>query len=164
VQGCIFYNSLWKNSILALICALFVLAGLASGLATKTPWGIAFFGLGTLLFGYRTFDRRPRVVVNDRGINDLRNSVGIIQWSEMTDARFSPGSRTAFIFVTVREPNQWRTRLPLAYRVFWMYFQKRRIINIALLNMTLAGNSVQDCLALWSPQGDRTRTANSEVS
>jgi hypothetical protein len=149
MQSCVLYNSLWKNAVLALIGTSFVFGTLAGGVLVKMPWVIALFGLMALSFGYRTFDRRPRVIIDSHGISDLRNSVGLIPWSEIAEARFASGGSVDFIYVTVKSPDSWRSKLPPVYRLFWKSFQKRRVINIPLQNMTVAGAGVQICLEKW---------------
>jgi len=76
--------------VLAAICTGFVLGWLISLGAhlpqNKALWGGGlFFALGAALFDYRTFDRRPRLIVDENGINAPRASIGFIPWSEVRE-------------------------------------------------------------------------------
>ena len=161
MQPCVLCNSLWKNAVLALIGALLSLGIILSGAVTWMPWGFLLFGAVAVLLGYRTFDRRPRVIIDESGIADLRNSVGLIRWSDISEATVAPGAVAGCIYVTVRNPDKWRAKLPVAYRLFWRYFQKRRVINIPLQNMSVADGVARDCLAKWLTRSGESRTTDS---
>ncbi|MDE3071665.1 MAG: PH domain-containing protein [Pseudomonadota bacterium] len=142
MEQCVLQNSIWKNCVLGLIGTSFVLAGLVSG--ENMPWGIAFFGLIAILFGYRALDRRPRVTIDDNGITDLRNSAGTIPWRDISGVRVVSAGLIDLIYVTVKNPDQWRPKLSVMYRITWKIFPKRRVISIPLQNMSVPTNVVND--------------------
>jgi len=144
MEQCVLQNSFWKNGVLGLIGTSFVLAGLVSG--ADMPWGIAFFGLIAILFGYRALDRRPRVTIDDNGITDLRNSAGTIPWHDISDVKVASAGRVDLIYVTVKDPDQWRPKLSMMYRIAWKLFPKRRVISIPLQNMSVPTSIVSDFL------------------
>jgi hypothetical protein len=147
LEPCVLQNSLWKNAALGLIGALFAVAGLAAGAATSVSRGsVVFFGLIGALFGYRAIDRRPRVIIDEKGIVDLRSSVGAIPWAEISDAKIVFAGRVDFIYITVRDADRWRAKLSVINRLFWRLFPNRQIIRVSLQNMTVSTDTVRDYL------------------
>ena len=149
MERCVLRNSLWANGCLALLFLLFVVPMLAWGAVFTDPslrWGLAFFGFGALLFGYKTLDRRVRVVIDDRGIAELRNSIGLIPWSEITDAKVEFSTRVDFIFVWVKDPDKWKSKVSALFRLYWRLFPKKRYISIPLQNMAVPSTDVRDFL------------------
>jgi hypothetical protein len=82
-------NSLWRNAVLFVISLGFTLPILLLNLR-EMWWGAVFFGLGAILFGYRTFDRRVKVVVDENGIQDTRTDrYGLIRWQDIRRFEFT---------------------------------------------------------------------------
>src|SRR6266851_5277003 len=48
--------------------------------------GILFSGAGSLVPAWQFFDARPRLTIDESGICDRTLGVGVIPWSEITDA------------------------------------------------------------------------------
>lgn len=93
------YPRRWKMVLFAIGALLFVIAGLAIGLAGSweataavviaTYAGVPFFGFGFLYFLYRFIIPKPALIVNDEGILDNASVVtaGLILWEEIKDIR-----------------------------------------------------------------------------
>jgi len=132
--------SVWKNGVLAAICTGFVFAWLttlgAHSPQNKTLWGGGlFFALGVALFGHRTFDRRPRLIVDENGINAPRASIGFIPWSEVRETRIQYLGKVDTIQVFPTDPLAWVAKLPPVQRMFWRWFPKSKIIRFQPQNM-----------------------------
>jgi hypothetical protein len=141
--------SVWKNGVLAAICIGFVLAWLitlgAHSQQSKMLWGGGlFFGLGAALFGYRTFDRRPRLIVDKNGINAPCASIGFIPWSEIRETRIRYLGKVDTIQVIPNDPDAWLGKLSLLQRVFWGWFPKSKIIRFQLQNMDVPTGAIAD--------------------
>jgi len=141
--------SAWKNGVLTAICIGFVLAWLitlgAHSQQSKTLWcGGLFFGLGAALFGYRTFDRRPRLIVDENGINAPLASIGFVPWSEIRETRIRYLGKVDTIQVIPNDPEAWMGKLSPVQRMFWGWFPKSRIIRFQLQNMDVPTSAIAD--------------------
>jgi hypothetical protein len=70
-----------------------------------------FFGAGIPLFIRQIADSRPRLTIDDHGIDDRTLGVGVIPWSEMTGAYVKSIRGNDFICLTVRDPRMWLHKL-----------------------------------------------------
>ena len=66
-------NSVWRNGSLFVLCLGFTLPIFLLPNMRDIWWGGVLFGLVAILFGYQTFDRRVKVVIDEKGIQDFRN-------------------------------------------------------------------------------------------
>jgi hypothetical protein len=144
-------NSAWKNGVLAAICLGFVLAWLST-LVVNSPqnkalWGGGlFFALGVVLFGYRTFDRRPRLIVDESGISAPRASIGFVPWSEIRETRIRHLGKVDTIQVIPNDPTAWLGKLSPVQRVLWRRFPKSRVIGFQLQNMDVPTDAIAELL------------------
>jgi len=111
-------NSRWKYVLLLVVCLGFVAGGVFILMMDKSPknlaggWGcIVFFGAGIPIAVWQIFDSRPRLIIDEHGINDRTMGVGLIPWSEIEDAYVMSIERNDFICLVVRDPSLWIHKL-----------------------------------------------------
>ena len=114
MQPIVITNSRWKYVLLLLVCLGFVAGGVLMLMMDKQPktivggWGcIVFFGAGVPIAVWQIFDSRPRLMIDEHGINDRTMGVGLIPWSEIEDAYVKSIERNDFICLVVRDPSLW---------------------------------------------------------
>jgi hypothetical protein len=113
----------------------------------KTLWGGGlFFALGATLFGYRTFDRRPRLIVDEKGINAPCASIGLIPWSEVRETRIRYLGKVDNLQIFPNDPIAWVSRLSPMQRMYWRWFPKSRIIRFQLQNMDVPTSAIAECV------------------
>ena len=111
-------NSRWKYVLLLVVCLGFVAGGVFILMMDRSPknlaggWGcIVFFGAGVPIAVWQIFDSRPRLIIDENGINDRTMGVGLIPWSEIEDAYVMSIERNDFICLVVRDPSLWIHKL-----------------------------------------------------
>lgn len=77
---------------------------------------IIFFGCATLLCARNLLDTRPRIVLDDNGVLDRTLKVGVIAWSDITDAYARSMHGQNFICLNLRDPEKYTSRLSPAMR------------------------------------------------
>jgi hypothetical protein len=143
--------SVWKNGLLAAVCAGFVLAWLST-LGANSPQnrillgGGLFFGLGLALFGYRALNRRPCLIVDQNGITAPRASIGFVPWSEVQETRIRYLGRVDTIQVVPNDPTAWVARLSPLQRLLWRWFPKSRVVTFPLQNMDVPTSAIAEML------------------
>lgn len=87
----VIYNSYTKALELFLLCSLFVFPSI--WMVSKTGdvkkifyFCIFFFGTGCIMAIFNFFDRRPKVIITEKGITDVRRNIGFINWDCITSA------------------------------------------------------------------------------
>ncbi|WP_233840457.1 STM3941 family protein [Dyella sp. 2HG41-7] len=100
-------NSLWRNAVLFAICMAFTLPVLV--LRVWDIWYCAvLFGLASILFGYRTFDRRVKVLIDERGIQDFRSKrYGLIAWQDLRSFEFTQLKGNYFLYCMPRDAEKF---------------------------------------------------------
>ncbi|HUA80562.1 MAG TPA: STM3941 family protein [Dyella sp.] len=97
-------HSLWRNAVLFALCLAFTLPILLSHM-WNIWYGALFFGLGSVLFGHRTFDRRVKVRIDERGIRDFRSSRwGLIAWEDIQSFEFTQIKGNYYLYCVPRDP------------------------------------------------------------
>ncbi len=110
-------NSRKKNTLFLLVCAGFVAMGvflLAAGDPSDAWIGwlsVAFFGTGAVVFVRQLLDARPRLVVNDAGVEDRTLGGGLISWGEIEEAYLLSIHSNPFICLELRDPARFLARL-----------------------------------------------------
>jgi hypothetical protein len=110
-----------KLALYALGCAAFVALGLF--LVTEVaqdasysrhyaalPVGLAslaFFGIGLMVIVARFIDRRDILVIDDRGIRDLRLGINTIPWKDIQSITEYTVKRQTFFAIQVDEPTRY---------------------------------------------------------
>ena len=106
-----------------------------------TGWmSIIFFGSGVPLFIVRMFDSRPRLVIDEHGINDRTLKVGTIPWSEITGAYVKSISGNDFICLQVRNPQIWTANLSPTRKAL---LNANQALGFSTLNINLSGLRAQ---------------------
>jgi len=144
--------SAWKNGVLAAISTGFVLAWLStldahSSQSRTLLGGGLFFALGAALFGYRTFNRRPRLIVDENGINAPCASTGFVPWSEVRETRIRYLGRVDTIQVIPNDPTAWVARLTPLQRLLWRWFLKSRMVTFHLQNMDVQTGAIAELVS-----------------
>ena len=146
------------------LALLFVAMGSASG-----PWrlalhwiGVVGFSLGALYFLWRSFDRRPVIVLHREGLRDRRLGFGLIPWSRLTDvwalqnARFAGMQQVCLQFDRDLAIRRWRT-LPVL-SVCGVTAWKARVV-IALNMLDVPPRDFVTAVRRLAPHADRRRAA-----
>lgn len=149
------YNSIWRNGVPALLSAA-MSAGIAYlSIAENQPFdwrmwlGAVGLGAGAILFGWRTFDRRPILTVDDQGINVTKRWVGFIKWDDIEAAKLDTRlqSRDCYsLYIWPRDQDAWWQRLPWKYQLSWKWFPKWRCIKVLMMNVTPSPEAIQPFL------------------
>lgn len=112
MQPLVISNSRWKYLLFLLVSLGFVAGGIFilripnSTIDRWTGWAtILFFGAGAALFIRQLFDARPRLTINEQGIDDRTLGVGLIPWSEITNAYVKSIKGNDFVCLILRDPN-----------------------------------------------------------
>lgn len=104
-----------KWSALLLLAIGFVALGLwlvLAGTSVLVGWvNVAFFGFCAVTFARQLADRRPRIVVDDKGVTDNTLGVGCIEWGDIvsTELRRIPGN--TFLCLELRQPSKYLSRM-----------------------------------------------------
>ena len=109
----------WLFGPLFLFSGLCVAGGVwlvtATSAADNPLPGIFFslmFGAIMLLSGWYLFRGKPRIVLNDEGVEDFNLRMGVIPWSEITAAYVVPYLFYKNVQLQVRNPQVFRQRQP----------------------------------------------------
>jgi len=96
---------------------------------------IVFFGGCALVTGREVLDRRPRIVVDDRGVLDRTLRVGVIEWPDI-EGLYLQGD---FVCLELRDPAKYTSRLsPLFRRLAGL----NRSLDFPELSLNLIGTAV----------------------
>lgn len=57
------------------------------------------------------FDRRPRIVINEQGIEDKRTKMGAIEWRDITNLSIVRMKNTQHLQIKVAEPSKYFARM-----------------------------------------------------
>ncbi len=98
-------TSVWKTILYLMVCLLFVIAGVFiifdSNSLTKTIAGvlcIGFFGFGFFVLLYQVLNRRPRILIDEKGITDRMLGIGRINWEDIEYVKLrSSKNRSIFL-------------------------------------------------------------------
>lgn len=140
-------NSRRRYIILLFAAMAFVAAGVFlvkmadSTLETWAGWpAIIFFGATIPLFVWQIIDRRPRLTINELGINDRTMGVGLIPWSEITDSYVKSIRGNHFICLVARNPEMWTSKFSTAKKAM---IKANKALGFTELNVNLSGTSAQ---------------------
>jgi hypothetical protein len=128
-------NSLRRNAVPFATCL--ILPVLVLLFRMWDIWGGAvFFGLGAILFGYRTFDRRIRVIVDESGIQDFRiNKYGLISWRDVGRFEFDKFTGNYFLNIYPRDARGFHRRSSKAGMWLDEKIPARLAVVVSLRNM-----------------------------
>jgi hypothetical protein len=111
-----------------------------TGIGRVLAWtNILFFGGCALVFAHEIADRRPRIEISDRGIEDRTLKVGVIDWADIGSVALRRSFGNAFIGLELRDPAKYTARLsPLLQRTVALNSK----LGFPPLSLNLAGTSV----------------------
>jgi hypothetical protein len=147
MQPLMIHNARWKHVLgllasLGFVATAVLLVWKAPPSASIEPWetwaGILFFGACAVVFFWRLFDSKPRLIIDDSGIVDNTLGVGLIPWSEILDATVRSLYGNDFICLTLRDPELWLHKLSPTQKAL---LQVNRALGFTELNINLAGVS-----------------------
>jgi len=92
-----------------------------------------------VFFAWQLFDNRPRLTIDDLGIDDRTLSVGKIPWPEITDAYRRSIGGNEFICLEVRNPEMWLHKLSSTKRAM---VKANRALGFTELSINLSGLAV----------------------
>jgi hypothetical protein len=140
-------NSRWRYVLLLLVSVAFVATGVflvKMADTTFEAWAgwpcIIFFGAAIPLFIWQIIDRRPRLTINDLGINDRTMGVGLIPWSEIEDSYVKSIRGNHFICLVARNPEMWTSRFSATKKAM---IKTNKALGFTELNVNLSGTSAQ---------------------
>jgi|GEM_PF-4191706 len=115
--------------LLLLLCVPFVLCGGAllfvlddsAEVGVVAFFCLAFFGGLAGFCLWQMFRRKPRMVLNDEGLNDYNLRMGVIPWSEILQAYEAPILWYKNVELKLRNPEQYRQRQPGLLRALGSY-------------------------------------------
>ncbi len=74
--------------------------------------GVAFFGLGFVVFPVMFLRRGPQVVLSDEGFEDKRLKVGLIPWRDIRSVSVGSVNSAKFLCLELQDPDKYLSRLP----------------------------------------------------
>src|SRR5215469_3553013 len=143
MQPLVISNSRWRYLLLLLVSLGFVAGGLFILRTSKTAgeswsgWAsVVFFGACSAVCIQQLFDLHPRITINDQGVDDRTLGVGIIPWSEITNAYVKSIKGNDFVCLVVRDPNMWIGRLSPMRKAM---MKANKALGFTELNINLSG-------------------------
>lgn len=106
-------TSIWKTVPLIGISWLFVAAAIYFWEPGSKFIGVVtfiFFGGGSLVALYQVLDRRPRLILSERGVMDRTMRIGTIDWDDVISSRLISIFGTKFIALRLKNPNKYLKR------------------------------------------------------
>jgi hypothetical protein len=103
--------------LLGLTCVMVSLSYFCATLPGLIPrvvgWiGVGFFGLGFIAFPVMFFRTAPQVIINDQGIEDRRQKIGVIRWDDIRSLSIGSVKSARFLCLEVADPEKYLCRLP----------------------------------------------------
>jgi hypothetical protein len=151
VEPFVIRRNVLHHLVYAIGSACFAAAGAVLITSGKAPIAggvsLLFFGPGSLVLIWHVVDPRPRLVIDDEGIDDRMLGVGRIAWSDIESAYVRPVEGSDMICLIMSDPEVYLDRLsPYRHRLARADGDQ----GFAELNLDLAGAPVatDDVLAL----------------
>jgi hypothetical protein len=113
--------SRWFGLLLILVTGGFVGAGILMFAMNGVPtlFGCAYIGFGAILLiisFWMMLDNRPRVVIDDAGIDDRVMGIGVIRWADVSEAFLLYDHQTTYMCLELRNPEQYLERMSSSQR------------------------------------------------
>lgn len=107
---------------LSFVVVSYVLTGNSKMNAVIAGWvGLIFFGFSTILVIFRLFKREPVVIIDEVGIEDIRNGLGIIPWEEIGVILVIHMKLSKLISIETTDERSLLSIVPW-YRKLWIWF------------------------------------------
>jgi len=74
--------------------------------------GVLFFGVGIIFIGWKLFDNKPGLIIDEFGITNNTNatSMGLIEWNDITGIEKKQVMSTRFLLLHVNNPEKYIQR------------------------------------------------------
>jgi hypothetical protein len=134
-------NSIWLHILLIIACLAFVAAGiliikLMPGKQLVGWLAIIFFGGGALLPLWLIADRRPRLIIDEKGIYDRTLHIDKIPWNEIEGAYKKSVGNQDFICLKLRDSQKY---LPNLSGFLKEQLEKNLELGFQPINLNLTG-------------------------
>lgn len=75
--------------------------------------GVLFFGIGIIYILWKLFDKKPGLIIDQKGIIDNSNatSVGLIEWSDINRIEKKQVMSTEFLILHINQPEKYIQRV-----------------------------------------------------
>lgn len=100
--------------------------------------GVCFFSLGFVFLPRQFFKSGPQVVIDARGIEDRRSSLGVIEWSDMETLSVGELHSQKFLSIEVSDLGKYLERLSDAGRIA---AQANRALGFSEITLGFSGLS-----------------------
>jgi hypothetical protein len=75
-------------------------------------FGVAFFGLGFVVFPIMAFRTGPQVIIDEEGIHDRRMKIGVIPWQDIAGLSIGSVHSAKFLCVDLVDREKYVSRFP----------------------------------------------------
>jgi len=111
-------TSAWKSILFLAGCLIFVIGGIfiifyGKG-SNSTPVGIlsiVFFGFGFFVLLRQGLDRRPRIVIDEKGVTDRTLGVGRIDWEDIETVQLTSVFTNNFVVLKLKNNEKYLQKL-----------------------------------------------------
>jgi hypothetical protein len=111
-------TSVWKSILFLAGCLLFVIGGIfiiSSGKGSKSTLvgilGIVFFGFGFFVLLRQGLDRRPRIIIDEKGVTDRTLGVGRIDWEDIDAVQLTSVFSNNFVVLQLNNNEKYLKNL-----------------------------------------------------
>jgi len=93
---------------------------------------ILLFGALTVTIAKQMLDPRPTITIDEEGIFDHANKLGLIEWDDITGAVVEGAKGLPSVRLQLRDPSKYRRRLSALTRGLWALHERRDSVWIEL--------------------------------
>lgn len=111
-------TSVWKSLVLLLICLIFGILGITLLIQHEAPKSVAYgiifsliFVFGVIAFSIQLFDRRPRITIDEFGVDDRKLGVGKILWQDIESVELRKVFTTSFVVLKLANTEKYLAKL-----------------------------------------------------
>lgn len=111
-------TSMWKSLVFLSICLIFGVLGIILFIQHETPKAVAYgilftiiFVFGGIVFSIQLFDRRPRITIDDSGVEDRKLGVAKILWEDIESVELRKVFATSFIVLKLVNNEKYLEKL-----------------------------------------------------
>jgi hypothetical protein len=142
MQEIVIKTSVWKAILILFISAAFVAGGIFTILRSNDLFlniigiiGIVFFGVGFFVLLYHVSDRRPRIIIDEKGITDRTLGIGRIDWEDIESVDLASVSSTKFVVLYLKDTGKYLKRLSNTSRKITKI---NKMLGFGALNLNLS--------------------------
>jgi hypothetical protein len=121
-------------------------------LLSLDPWSlvawpsILLFGALMVMIAKQMLDARPTIMIDEAGIFDRANKLGLIEWDDITDAVVEGIKGFPTVRLQLRDPDKYRRRLSAVTRGLWALHERRDSVWIGLTGTNADAKQLADVL------------------